>query len=73
MNDLLEKLVANLGAKKAGAGSWLAKCPAHNDSRPSLSLRAGRTRAVVVKCFAGCSQAEVISALAKLGLWEAKR
>jgi len=49
------------------AGS-LTHCPAHDDSRPSLSLRA-RDERIEVRCFAGCPQAAVISALRKRGLW----
>jgi len=46
----------------------MAKCPAHDDRGPSLSIceRAGK---VLVHCHAGCSQLEVIEALRALGLW----
>ncbi|ODU68781.1 MAG: hypothetical protein ABT11_15155 [Novosphingobium sp. SCN 66-18] len=46
-----------------------ALCPAHQDRQPSLSITPGRD-AVLFHCFAGCSQAEVMDALAKLGKFE---
>lgn len=48
-------------------GTWhgsygKARCPAHQDSSPSLSITPGRS-AVLFHCFAGCSQAEIMAAL----------
>ena len=52
-------------------GTWhgsygKARCPAHQDSSPSLSITPGRS-AVLFHCFAGCSQAEIMAALNKHG------
>lgn len=52
-------------------GTWhgsygKARCPAHDDSSPSLSITPGRD-AVLFHCFAGCSQSEIIAALAANG------
>ncbi len=43
-------------------------CPAHDDAHPSLSVdeRDGR---LLVHCFAGCQQEDVIEALRARGLW----
>ena len=38
------------------------RCPAHDDSSPSLSVRLGDT-AILFHCFAGCSTTEVMKAL----------
>ena len=38
------------------------RCPAHDDSSPSLSVRLGDT-AILFHCFAGCTPAEVMKAL----------
>lgn len=54
--------------RKSGA-SWLACCPAHKDSTPSLSLRDAGPGRVLVHCHAGCGQATVIEALRDRGLW----
>ncbi|QPD06399.1 MAG: hypothetical protein Nkreftii_004173 [Candidatus Nitrospira kreftii] len=48
--------------KDHGAGKWSAKCPAHKDRTPSLSIREGE-RAVLVKCWAGCSLEAIASRL----------
>ncbi len=42
-------------------------CPAHDDSTPSLGVSIG-TRAILFHCFAGCSQVEVLEALARQGI-----
>ncbi len=47
-----------------------ARCPAHNDREPSLSISAGDEGKVLVRCHAGCDQARVIAALRSRGLWE---
>jgi hypothetical protein len=67
----LSELAQALEAKKSGA-NWMARCPAHEDRRPSLSLceRNGR---ILVHCFAGCTQAEVIAKLRERGLWVPER
>ena len=49
------------GVRKSGAG-WIAKCPAHPDKSPSLSIREGE-RGVILRCFAGCSFAAIVDAL----------
>jgi hypothetical protein len=46
----------------------MARCPAHDDRDPSLSIRDENGK-VLVHCYAGCSQADVIAALKALGLW----
>jgi len=62
------ELAAALGARRAGASRWMARCPAHQDKSPSLSIReqGGRT---LIHCFSGCDQEAVIDALRELGLW----
>lgn len=52
-----------LHARRAGAGKWSARCPAHPDRSPSLSIQEGRDGRVLVHCFAGCEPADVLSAL----------
>lgn len=62
-----ETIAEALGARKTARG-WVARCPAHDDRSPSLSI-ADRDGRVLVHCFAGCSQAAVIEALRARGLW----
>ena len=62
-------LAKALGGRKAGGG-WMARCPAHDDREPSLSIRDADDGKVLVRCHAGCDQERVIAALRSRGLWE---
>jgi len=64
-----ESIVAALSGRKAGGG-WMARCPAHDDRKPSLSIRRGDGGKVLVRCHAGCDQRQVIAALRRRGLWD---
>ena len=43
--------------------SWMAKCPAHDDRTPSLSIRLLDDGRVWVNCFAGCDTPDVVEAV----------
>jgi hypothetical protein len=59
------ELLLNLDAvRRRGAGRWSARCPAHSDNSPSLSIREG-DRGILLKCWAGCTLEEIT---AELGL-----
>lgn len=66
-----ESIAFALGGKRAGDG-WSCKCPAHDDSNPSLSLNEKNGK-VLVRCHAGCDQKSVIAALRERGLWSSVR
>ncbi len=51
-----------LHGKRCGAG-WMARCPAHDDRTPSLSIDMGRDGRVLLHCHAGCSYDAVVTAL----------
>ena len=57
------------GAKRHGV-EWDARCPAHDDASPSLSLRDGDDGKILFRCHAGCSQQQVFDALLARGLLE---
>ncbi len=63
-----EAIARALGGRKAGGG-WTARCPAHDDREPSLSIRDADDGKVLVRCHAGCDQERVIAALRARGLW----
>ena len=46
-----------------------ARCPAHDDSSPSLDIEIGDNGKVLFTCRAGCSQGAVLAALKRRGLW----
>jgi len=49
-------------AKRNGKG-WAARCPAHKDKRPSLSITEGDNGGALVHCHAGCPPEEIVAAL----------
>lgn len=59
---LLERLH---NVRKAGDGRWMARCPAHEDKRASLSVRELGDGRVLLHDFGGC---ETRTILAMLGL-----
>lgn len=62
------EVVSRLMGRWAGRRGT-CRCPAHEDSSPSLSVSETRDGRVLVHCFAGCDQMAVIDALKRLGLW----
>lgn len=67
MTDPIDKVLSLLsGVQQLKANtSWKAKCPAHNDDTPSLTVSRGQIQPVVFHCFAGCNSFEILE---KLGL-----
>uniref|UniRef100_A0A7V4WMA6 Zinc finger CHC2-type domain-containing protein n=1 Tax=Candidatus Caldatribacterium saccharofermentans TaxID=1454753 RepID=A0A7V4WMA6_9BACT len=51
------------GVRQVGPGKWVARCPAHDDRRPSLSIAEGKDGRILLHCFAGCRTADVLQAL----------
>jgi putative DNA primase/helicase len=49
------------GVEQNGAG-WKARCPAHDDQNPSLSVGFGDDGRVLVSCHAGCEFAAIVKA-----------
>lgn len=66
LEALAAKLCIKLGGRWNGA-KGMACCPAHDDRTPSLGVSLGRN-AILFHCFAGCSQNEVLAALARSGV-----
>lgn len=57
------ELAARVGAKRAGRAEWAVRCPAHDDTHPSLNFRDGRDGGIVFTCrSAGCATAAIIAA-----------
>ena len=48
--------------KRTGPNRWHARCPAHDDKGPSLSIRETDSGSTLVHCFAGCSVHEIVQA-----------
>jgi len=67
MRDPLRRLIDALEARGCGptqsGDQWSARCPAHDDTRPSLSLTEGDDGRVLARCHANCTLNEVAEAL----------
>jgi hypothetical protein len=57
-----EAIARALNGRRCRNG-WSARCPAHDDHNPSLSITEDRDGRVLLHCFAGCPQWLVISTL----------
>lgn len=63
-----DTLIARLsGVKATGKGRWMAKCPAHEDGSPSLSIRELDDGRLLIHDFGGCEPSAVLQAV-NLGL-----
>ncbi len=51
------------GVSQVGDRKWVAKCPAHPDRTPSLSVAESNDGKVLLHDFAGCSTPDVLAAL----------
>jgi hypothetical protein len=49
-----------LSAHRSGTRKWQARCPAHHDSSPSLSIAEGKGGRVLIHCWAGCTLSDVL-------------
>ncbi len=54
--DLLE------GVARSGEG-WMVRCPAHDDKHPSLKIDEGDNGGIVLHCFTGCTNEQIVTAL----------
>lgn len=50
------------GVQQSGGG-WVARCPAHGDDNPSLSIARGEDGRWLVHCHAGCSAEAVVESV----------
>jgi putative DNA primase/helicase len=63
-----ETIAKGLGGHKVGGG-WMARCPAHEDRNPILSIQDADEGKVLVCCHASSDQARVSEALRTRALW----
>jgi hypothetical protein len=60
VSTLLDRLH---GVRQTGPGRYLARCPAHPDRSPSLSVRELDDGTILLKDFGGCGAADVVAAV----------
>lgn len=60
----VQELLRRLDKVKAtGRDQWQARCPAHDDHNPSLSIGRGLDGRALVTCHAGCDTVDVLAAV----------
>lgn len=65
ISDVLRSLKK---VKQLKGGQYVAVCPAHKDTKPSLSVKEAENGKVLVFCHAGCTFLEVRQAFNDLGI-----
>ena len=63
----LDRLLGALEKVMGRGGSYMARCPAHEDRTPSLHITVKESGVVLWKCHAGCAQEDVTDALRRAG------
>jgi twinkle protein len=60
----IEEFVERLdGAEHVRDLDWKARCPAHEDDDPSLSIGEGGDGRILLRCFAGCRTEDIVAAM----------
>lgn len=59
----LEAVLMQLDRPRQSGSGFTARCPAHDDRGPSLSVKEGDDGRVLMHCFAGCSTTDVAAAI----------
>jgi hypothetical protein len=52
-----------VNAQRVARDKWVARCPAHDDHSPSLSIKEGFDGRIVIRCWTGCSTEAVLRVL----------
>lgn len=55
--------LSRLDGVRGRNGSWSAKCPAHADKSPSLSVKELGDGRILIHCFGGCGTDAILAAL----------
>lgn len=63
MSSATTKILERLSDAKETSSGWMARCPAHEDRRPSLSISEGEDGRALLRCHRGCSTKEIVDAL----------
>ncbi|MCW5935035.1 MAG: AAA family ATPase [Fimbriimonadia bacterium] len=62
-NPNTQRFLNRLHSVKTTGQGWMARCPAHEDKTPSLSISEGQNGTILIKCFAGCLPEAIMKAL----------
>jgi hypothetical protein len=59
----LDALLARLSDVQRRSHGYVARCPAHQDHRPSLSIATGQDDKILLHCWSGCTPEAVLATL----------
>jgi hypothetical protein len=59
----LDRVLGLLQQPRRAGDGWVARCPAHEDRHPSLSVGEGAEGRVLLNCHAGCALDAILAAL----------
>ena len=57
------RVLSHCDMVKQSTNGWMARCPAHEDKKPSLGIKQGDDGKALLKCFAGCTFEKIVAAL----------
>ncbi len=63
LTTAVSRVLDKLPSAKRTPNGWMARCPAHKDSTPSLSIAAGDNGGAVLNCLANCTTESVVQAI----------
>lgn len=63
MDPITEILLPKLEGVTQLGGYWKARCPAHEDRMPSMTIGRGTSQPIVIRCHAGCDSADILDRL----------
>ncbi|HZL06411.1 MAG TPA: CHC2 zinc finger domain-containing protein [Coriobacteriia bacterium] len=59
----IDRVLERLAHVKKAGGRYQARCPAHDDRTPSLSITETDDGKVLLRCWAGCDTEAVLAAM----------
>ncbi len=59
----IDEFIQHLDGVKPDSNGYIARCPAHDDTTPSLSISTGDGGRILLKCHTGCSTGAVLAAV----------
>ena len=59
----INNVLSRLEVRRGKSSQWMARCLAHADKGPSLSVRETPEGAILLHCFAGCEVSEIVAAM----------
>lgn len=60
---MLQEFISRLEDVKGSNNQYMARCPAHDDKKASLSISTGEDGRILLNCHAGCTVREIVAAM----------